>query len=99
MAGPCVGAPGSLIAPGRTVTWAVDGGPVVAAGLPAAELAWQRRPRPRPPRVAAVTAVMQAARVILALCMDSTIVAHIRVTTQQLTGYQPSGPPGCGWKS
>jgi hypothetical protein len=87
-AGTSVGAPGTLIASGRTVTWAVDAPeaddgrageaapvfvpltaaepvaaavPVAAALLAAAEAA----------SAAAVTAVTQAARVILALDMQA----------------------------
>jgi hypothetical protein len=79
VAGPRAGVPGSLIAPGRTVTtgdvagedaaWPADGRAREAA---AAELAAPELAAPEPAAaVAAATAVMPAARVSLALRLQA----------------------------
>jgi len=60
VAGPVVGVPGSLIASGRTVTWTVDDAGAEAAGPVTVAAA-----------VAAATAVMPAARVNLARCLQA----------------------------
>jgi hypothetical protein len=102
--GTWVAAPGSLIASGRTVTWAVDvpgaedgraGEPVLTvavltvAVLTGAEAA---------AAAAAITAVTQAARLILAPYLREP-QSRTSGYYPTFTGYQPSGLPGCGWKS
>jgi len=61
VAGPVVGVPGSLIASGRTVTWTADDAGTEAAGPVTVAAA----------AVAAATAVMPAARVNLARCLQA----------------------------
>ena len=66
-AGACVAAPGSLIASGRTVTRAVDGPRADVGGAGEAALTVAVPTAAEAASAAAVTAVRQAARLILAL--------------------------------
>ena len=109
VAGPRVGGPGSLIASGRTVTGTGDDAGAEDAAGAVDDRARERAATPAEltavgpvavaaAAVAAATAVTPAAKVSLALCLQapkSRTSGHYPT----VTGYQPSGLPGCGWKS